>query len=46
MSFSQIFCAFIDTLGGPGVRDWVQDLYHCRACDFVWDLGQLGVGSD
>lgn len=31
--------------GGAGIWNRVQDLYHCRAGDLVWDFYQLGAGS-
>ena len=38
--------SYIDTLGGTGVWDWVQDIYDYGAGDTLWDFKQLGVGSD
>ena len=29
-----------------GFRDRMQDLYDCRTCDPVWDLLELGAGTD
>lgn len=38
--------SYIDTLGGTGVWDWVQDIYDYGAGDFVWSAGKLGAWSD
>ena len=46
MSFRQIFLPYIDTLGGTGVWNWVQNIHNCGAGDTLWDFEQLGVGSD
>ena len=32
--------------GRTGVRHRLQNLYHCRAGDPVWDIFQLGAGDD
>lgn len=30
----------------PCIWYWLQDFYHCRAGDFVWDICQLDPGAD
>ena len=38
--------SYIDTLGGTNFWNRLQNIHNCRAGDFVWDIEQLGVGSD
>lgn len=40
------FWSYIDSFGGTGVWDRVQDLHNCRTGDFIWDFYQLGAGVD
>ena len=45
-------CQFRDSPGGgiperrTGIRHRLQDIHHCRTCDPVRNLRQLGVGTD
>ena len=39
----KIFWSYIDTLGGPCLRDRLQDLYDRRTGDPLWDLCELGT---
>ena len=38
--------SYIDSLGGPGVWNWRQNIHYRRTGDFVWNSGQLGAGVD
>lgn len=44
--FSNFFCTILDRMGGLGFWRGRQNIYHCRAGDFVWCACQLGGWID